>query len=83
MKIQPIQIGLPIQTATYLLIRVISFDIDAITANTYYELQDDTGKMIINGNYQLTEEQFAQWASDNSFISDIVLSYLGLTQFTE
>jgi len=78
MKIYPIQIGLPLREVCNLFIRVISFDVEATTCSTYYELQDSAGMCVLNGNLQLTEKQFAQWAEDNSFITKIIVDYLGV-----
>ena len=80
MKIQPIKLGLRNQIATDLLVRIISFDTQATTTEIYYEVQDEQGKALESGNLQLTEEQFTQWSDDNSYIEDIVLTFLKLVR---
>ena len=35
-------------------------------------------EILASGNIRLTEEQFTQWSTDNSFIDNIVLTQLGL-----
>ena len=52
---------------------------DATTASTYYRLLTDDGKVLTDGRYQMTEEQFAIWGRDNSVVDDYVAEYLGVT----
>jgi hypothetical protein len=63
-------------TATKLSVLVLNFLTDAVTATTYYQLLTDDGVQCLQGNYQLTEEEFAAWGQDNSYIDDIVASHL-------
>lgn len=84
-EIKPVKIGLPPQEATHILVRPIIESTTDLCCNTYYEvvgqtLIEDTEthetRILQTGNYRLTEEQYAQRGSDNTYIEDIVLDYL-------
>jgi len=77
--IQPIVYPLNEGTATFLTVLVEAFLTDATTASTYYRLLTDEGKILTDGRYQMTEEQFAEWGRDNSVVDDYVAEYLGVT----
>ena len=77
-QIKPIQIGFPIKEAVKINIRVGSFSTDAIICPVFWELFSEKEEILASGNIRLTEEQFTQWADDNSFIDNIVLTTLGL-----
>jgi hypothetical protein len=77
--IQPIPYPLNEGTATFLTVLVEAFLTDATTASTYYRLLTDEGKILTDGRYQMTEEQFAEWGRDNSVVDDYVAEYLGVT----
>jgi hypothetical protein len=77
--IQPIVYPLNEGTATFLTVLVEAFLTDATTASTYYRLLTDDGKILSDGRYQMTEEQFKEWGRDNSVVDDYVAEYLGVT----
>lgn len=77
-QIKPIQIGFPIKEAIKINIRVGSFSTDAIICPIFWELLSEKEEILASGNIRLTEEQFTQWSTDNSFIDNIVLTQLGL-----
>jgi len=77
--IQPVQFPLNQGTATFLTVLVEAFLTDATTASTYYRLLTDDGKILSDGRYQMTEEQFAEWGRDNSLVNEYVAEYLGVT----
>lgn len=89
-KIKPILLGLPAKECNELFVRPIINDTQSIDCNTYYEViaceivKDEEGnvsearQMMANGNCPISEEQYAQWEDDNSFIEDIVLDFLKL-----
>lgn len=93
-KIQPIQFPI-LGTANELSVRVLTFEMDATTATTYYELVEVTEstdqennvttsrKSITNGNYTLTEAEFAAWGSDNQYIVECVAAHLNVTLLDE
>jgi hypothetical protein len=66
-------------TATKLSVIVLGFQTNATTCGTYYALLTDANVKIIEGNYQLTEEEFAAWGVDNTYIDDIVANFLNVT----
>jgi hypothetical protein len=65
-------------TITQIDVLILPFDVQAVTCSTYYKLCADDGKQLAEGNLSLTEEQFANWGTDNSYVSDIVINELGL-----
>lgn len=64
--------------ATKLDVTVLSFPTNAISTNTYWRLLTDNDEQCAQGNYQLTDEQFASWGQDNSIVDDYVAESLGL-----
>lgn len=82
MKIKDFITGLPAKTGTDLLVRVMPFETSATTCGLYYELHGELG-MLANGNLQLTEEEFTNWAEDNTYIEDLALVKLGLERAEE
>jgi len=83
MKIQEVNIGWPIKIATDLLVRVLPFNTEALMCNLYYEILSTTGERLSEGNLSITEEEFANWGQDNSYIDDITLIKLGLERAIE
>lgn len=77
-KIQPITFPI-LGTATELNVLVLNFNTDANTCNTYYEVKTDEGVICVNGNYALTEQEFASWGSDNSYVDNLIANHLSLT----
>lgn len=67
-----------IGTATKLSVTVLGFATNAVNCNTYYQLLTDDGIQCIQGNYQLTDEQFANWGLDNSVVDYYVAEFLGI-----
>lgn len=76
--IEPIVYPLNEGTATFLTVLVEAFMTDATTASTYYRLLTDEGKVLTDGRYQMTEEQFAEWGKDNSVVDDYVAEAIGV-----
>lgn len=77
-NIQPVTFPI-VGTATKLSVTVLGFATDALTANTYYRLLTDTGKQCLQGNYELTKQEFATWGIDNSYLDTIVAKHLNVT----
>ena len=89
-KIKPITVGYPAQEANAISIRVMPFQTNDRTCSTYYQLKnvsvitDEEGveteivKDLAEGNCQLSEQQFEDWGSDNTYIEDVVLEILNL-----
>lgn len=76
-QLKPSKVGV-LGTITQIDVLVLPFQTDAVSCSTYYKLCDKDGKMVAEGNLSLTEEQFANWGTDNSYVSDIVINELGL-----
>jgi hypothetical protein len=76
--IKPVKLGLPSKDGVKLLVRVLTFDTKATSCVLYYEVQDEEGGNLANGNVQLSEEQFSKWGYETSYLDDIVLETLGL-----
>jgi len=78
-KIQPITFPLNAGTATEMTVLILNFDTSATTCTTYYELKTDEGTVLSNGNYTLTEEEFAGWGYDNEYVAQCVANAIGVT----
>lgn len=64
--------------ATTLNVLVLNFATDATTCTTYYQLMTEEGKKCAEGNYTLTEQEFADWGEDNAYIDNIVANQIGV-----
>lgn len=78
-KIQPIKFPLNAGTATEMSVLILNFETNAVTCTTYYELKTDEGTVLTNGNYTLTEDEFAAWGTDNKYVAECVASAIGVT----
>jgi hypothetical protein len=65
-------------TATQLYVQANSFTADATNCTLYYYLADANNMQLIQGNLQMTDEQFANWGTDNSVLYTIVADEKGL-----
>ncbi len=74
-KIQPVVFPI-LGTATKLSVQVSGFSTSAKTATTYYRLLTEEDELCIEGNYQMTEAQFAAWGSDNKYVDQIVAAHI-------
>ena len=77
--IEPIVYPLNAGTATQLSVLVLNFATDAITCTTYWQLLTDDNKQLAQGNYTLTEEEFATWGTDNNVVNEYVANAIGVT----
>ena len=78
-KIQPITFPLNAGTATEMSVLILNFETSATTCTTYYELKTEEGTVLSNGNYTLTESEFAAWGEDNSWVETCVANAIGVT----
>jgi hypothetical protein len=78
-KIQPVKFPLNAGTATEMSVLILNFQSDATTCTTYYELKTDEGTVLTNGNYTLTEDEFAVWGLDNSWVAQCTANAIGVT----
>ena len=84
-KIQPVVF--PIKgTATELEVRVLSFSMEAKSAEFHYRLTDSgdlatlrAKKVIDEGNLKMTESEFENWGADNNYCIEWAANKLGLT----
>ena len=81
-KIEPIKFPLNAGTATEMSVLILNFETSATTCTTYYELKTEEGKVLSNGNYTLTESEFAAWGEDNSWVTECVAKAIGVTIIT-
>ena len=77
--IEPIVYPLNAGTATQLSVLVLNFATDATTCATYWQLLTDDNKQLAQGNYTLTEEEFAAWGTDNNYVNEVVAAAIGVT----
>lgn len=76
--IEPVVFPLNQGTATFMTVLVLNFSTEATTCTTYWQLLDDEGKQLAQGNYTLTEEQFASWGTDNNVVNEYVADAIGV-----
>ena len=81
-KIQPVIFPLNAGTATEISVLILNFETNAINCTTYYELKTEEGKVLSNGNYTLTEDEFAAWGTDNTWVETCVANAIGVTIIT-
>ena len=82
-KIQPIVFPLNAGTATEMSVLILNFETSATTCTTYYELKTEAteevpAKVLSNGNYTLTEQEFAEWGNDNTWVEQCVANAIGV-----
>jgi len=80
-QIKPILTGIPSKEATKILIRPIINSTQSLDCNTYYEVCSEDNEILATGNIAINEEQYKQWADDNTFIENIVLETLKLNRY--
>ena len=83
-KIQPITFPLNAGTATEMSVLILNFQTDATTCTTYYELKSEgteevPSKVLSNGNYTLTEEEYAAWGESNEWVEQCAANAIGVT----
>ena len=76
--IEPVVFPLNEGTATRMTVLVLNFPTDAVTATTYYQLLTEEGAQLRQGNYTLTEEEFAAWGTDNTYVNQCVADAIGV-----
>lgn len=76
--IQPVNFPI-VGTAVELKVLILNFSTSATTCTTYYQLLTAEGKQCIDGNYTLTDEQFADWGYDNTVVDYYVADAIGVT----
>jgi hypothetical protein len=77
-QIEPITFPLNKGIATQMSVLILNFPTNAVTCTTYYELLTEDNKMLFNGNYTLTDIQFALWGLDNTCVDGYVAEAIGV-----
>ena len=77
-QIQPLIIAIK-GTATQMSVLVLNFATNATTATTYWQLYDEEGTGLLDGNYTMTEEQFSNWGTDDNVVNEYVAEAIGVT----
>ena len=77
--IEPVVYPLNEGTATRMTVLVLNFTTEATTCTTYWQLLTEEGKQLSQGNYTLTEEEFATWGTDNNVVNEYVADAIGVT----
>lgn len=77
--IEPVVFPLNQGTATQMSVLILNFTTEATTCTTYWQLLDADNKQLSQGNYTLTEEQFAAWGLDNNVVNEYVAEAIGVT----
>lgn len=65
-------------TATRLYVQANSFSSSAVTATLYWQLRSEEDATLLDGNYEMTPEEFAAWGEDNSYLNEIVAEAIGV-----
>jgi len=73
-QIQPINFPFTGE-ATQLKVLILNFETTATTCTTYNELLTQDGTLCTAWNYTLTDEEFALWGNDNTWIENCVAKY--------
>lgn len=77
--IEPVVFPLNQGTATRMSVLILNFDTTAVNCQTYWQLLTEEGLQLSQGNYTLTDEQFASWGTDNSVVNQYVADAIGVT----
>jgi hypothetical protein len=77
-QIEPINIPTK-GIASQMSVLVLNFATNATTATTYWQLYDEQGTPLLDGNYTMTNEQFATWGTDNNVVNEYVADAIGVT----
>ena len=78
-QIQPITLPLNQGTITQMILTFRNFATTDNMCVVHYQLLAEDKTVLVTGDYHLTEQQYAQWGSDNAFVEQCVATYLGLT----
>ena len=76
-QIQPINFPFTGE-ATQLKVLILNFETTATTCTTYNELLTEEGVMCANWNYTLTDDEFAAWGNDNTWVENWVAMDKGI-----
>jgi hypothetical protein len=77
-QIKPIVFPLNQGTATQISLTFRNFATTDTTCVVHYQILTEDKTVLLTGDYALTEEQYAQWGADNTFVEQCVATYLGV-----
>jgi hypothetical protein len=77
-QIEPIVFPLNQGTATEMKVLIHNFTTYATTCKTNYDLITAEGNTISSGTYTLTEQEFADWGNDNTWVEQCVADAIGV-----
>lgn len=66
------------EVATELIVYVQGFNTNVNTCFINYYLVTEAGKQLLQGSYQLTEEEFDSWGQDNAYLDQIAADKIGV-----
>jgi hypothetical protein len=66
-------------TATQMSLTFRNFQTTDTTCVVHYQILAEDKTVLSTGDYALTEEQYAEWSTDNAFVEQCVVAHLGLT----
>ena len=78
-KIDPITFPLDQGVATDLNVLILNFSSEATNCTVQYTLISDSGKTLLRGEYRLTEQEYADWGADNTWVEQCVANAIGVT----
>jgi hypothetical protein len=78
-QIKPIAFPFNQGTATQIILTFRNFTTTDPTCVVHYQILTDDKTVLLTGDYELTEQQYAQWGTDNTFVEQCVATYLGVT----
>jgi hypothetical protein len=77
-QIQPVDYPFG-EVATQVVVYVQGFNTNVNTCSINYYLVTEAGKQLLQGSYQLTEEEFQGWGQDNGYLDEIAAEKIGVT----
>lgn len=80
-QIQPINFPFTGE-ATILKVLILNFETNASTCTTYNELLTQDGTVCTAWNYTLSDDEFAAWGNDNTWVENCVANDKGITILT-
>jgi hypothetical protein len=77
-QIQPINFPFTGE-ATTLKVLILNFETTATTCTTYNELLTEENAVCASWNYTLTDDEFAAWGNDNTWVENCVANDKNIT----
>lgn len=78
-EIVPINCGV-LGFAKFVYVVVTNFPTSADTCMLLYYVYNEDRVVLIDKQYELTPEQFANWGTDNTYVENIILNLIGATR---